>query len=86
MSLRTDRAYCTLVALSATSVFPSLDRSTVNFSAFKALIQGTFLVVQWLRLHAAVTGASGSIHCPRTGSHLPQLRPSTANKEKKNFF
>ena len=36
--------------------------------------RGTFLVVQWLRLHSPNAGALGSIPPQRTRSHMPQLR------------
>ena len=35
---------------------------------------GTFLVVQWLRLRAPNAGGPGSILVKRTRSHMPQLR------------
>ena len=41
---------------------------------FKAVSQGTSLVVQWLRLHTPNAGSLGSISGQGTTSHMPQLR------------
>ena len=47
---------------------------------------GTPLVVQCLRLHAPKAGGLGSIPGQETSSHVPLLRPGTAEKKKKDGF
>lgn len=49
---------------------------------------GTFLVIQWLRLHAFNADIPGSISGRGTGSQMPQLRLGTATfkKKKKHLF
>ena len=37
-------------------------------------IQGTSVVIQWLRLHAPKAGYPGSNPSQRTRSHMPQLK------------
>ena len=44
---------------------------------------GTFLVVQWLRLHVANAGGIHSILGWGTRSRVPQLRPETAKQTSK---
>ena len=51
----------------------------------KNKIFGTFLMVQWLRLHASRTEDPGLIRGQATRSHMPQLRPDIA-KWINNFF
>jgi len=45
---------------------------------------GTSLVVQCLRLHAPNARGPGSILGQGTRSHMPQLRPSTAENKQAN--
>ena len=40
----------------------------------KKEVSGTFLAVQWLKLHAPNTGGLGSIPGQETRSHMPQVR------------
>ena len=47
---------------------------------------GTPLVVQCLRLHAPKAGGLGSIPGQETSSHVPLLRPGTAEKKKRWFL
>lgn len=47
---------------------------------------GTPLVVQCLRLRAPKAEGLGSIPGQETSSHMPLLRPCTAEKKKKRLF
>ena len=49
-------------------------------SVSKLGLGGTSLMVQWLRLCAPNAGALGSIPGQGVRSHMPQLRPTIANK------
>ena len=59
--------------------------STGQMSRFKIHICGTFLVVQWLRLHAPNAGGQGLILDQGTKSHMLQLRSSRAIIERVEF-
>ena len=64
------------------------------------MLQGTFLVIQWLRLQAPTAGNLGLIPSQGTRSHMPQLRicipqlkrsqvlqlrPTAAKREKRRY-
>ena len=49
-------------------------------------MEGTSLVVQWLRHHVPNAGGQGLISGQGTRSHMPQLKPSTTKYINNRYF
>ena len=53
----------------------------LSFLLSQKMASGTYLVAQWIRLHAPNAGGPGLIPGRGTGSHMLQLSPHAATKK-----